>query len=48
MLEQVTHTIYEEKKETGVGDGDRELSRLLGPAGSTGNKNDPPEKGFWV
>lgn len=30
LLEQVTHTRYDEKKETGVGDGDRELSRLPG------------------
>lgn len=42
MLEQVTHTRYEEKKETEVGDGDRELSRLPGPAGSTGTKSDSP------
>lgn len=44
LLEQVTHTRYEEKKETGVGDGDRELSRLPGPTGSTGNKSDPPPR----
>lgn len=30
--ECVTHTRYEERKKTQVGDGDRELSRLLGPA----------------
>lgn len=38
MLQQVTHARYEEKKEIEVGDGDRELSCLPGPAGSTGNK----------
>lgn len=48
MLKQVTHTRYEEKKETEVGDVDRELSCLPGPAGSTGNKMPPPPETFPV
>lgn len=37
----VTHIRYEEGKETQVGDGDRELSRLPGPAGSMGRESGP-------
>lgn len=38
----VTHTRYEERKETQVGDDDRELRRLPGPAGSMGKGERPP------
>lgn len=37
----MTRTRYEERKETQVGDGDRGLSRLPGPAGSTGRESNP-------
>lgn len=40
----MTHIRYEEGKETQVGDGDRELSRLPGPAGSMGRESAPPER----
>ncbi|KAJ4947625.1 hypothetical protein JOQ06_009659, partial [Pogonophryne albipinna] len=36
-----TGAIYEERKETQVGDGDRERSRLAGPAGSMRRESGP-------